>query len=602
MAGRYAWLGGLLWLLWGTAQAVVTWEQCQDLRPEGLHQALITVVQTQVASQQLAPDTALLERLWHDNQIDATLAAETDKAIAQIRANSSYWERYGSTWGSEASERFTVDIVNAVFGSAAFKEKLEQLMTAYGTHTQDQLAPILAQAWQQGHRCLENFVGARYGRALAQHFQALGPRSLTAAGQNLRETQLGGLSQHGSAATGVALVIGRRILQRMVQNLITRISSGVVSRIGGAIASRFIPVLGWGLLLYDFYAAADGILPEVGHVLKSKETRTAVLSLLEQGIREELLAPAGLAKQVADDIHNQWQTFRQRYQRLLTLADQHPEFAQVVQDLTPEQMGRFTSIISVLLEAVGPEATVSHAASGKVFQLMRLPPVTGDELLADTRSAEKTLQWYRQINESETKLATLLRLGVHRHQQPDDLSPSQLDILLTVDSKAAVGHLLSLDALSLDQTLNLPPDDLRALALRLDAAGWQTFAWYRQQLHPHPAAVQHFTQAVLQHPTALALFAPQATRLAILQAPDKIAAIDEIVGLSQGGWGKLLGGVLILLQWVFGLFLLWLLLRFWPLVRLLLQALWRLLRATLPQKPTAAKTVELETPTRKPHE
>lgn len=583
----------LLWLslLWLPVQAAVTLDGCQDLQPASLRQSLTELIQTQLDAQALTADAAQLSALWVKLGVDEVIAAETDKAVQYIHDNSGYWERYGSTWGLESADRFTADIVNRVFNSPAFSDKMQVLIAQYGDATQGQLEQVLAKAWEQGHQCLSTFIGGRYGRALAYQYKQAGEQGIRSAVQGLQQTQVGGVTSHSSALSGVAVLVGKKILQKMLTNLIARISGGVAQRIGGAIASRFIPVLGWGLLLYDFYAAADGILPEVAQVLKSSETRTEVLAQLKQGIEAEFKSDK-LAQEVAAQVHSQWQEFHQRHQRVLDLAEQSAEFKRVLSDLAPEQLDRFSSVVGILLEAVGTEQTVRYAVGGKLLSLMRLP-TEADELLADTKSPDVALAWHKSLGESDAKLNTLVRLGIHRRKQPGDFTGQQLAALLTLDNKPAVDTLLALDAFALEQALSLPADALRTLALRTDTQGWQTLVWYRQQLAGDTSAQEHFTRVVVQNPSVLELFAAQATRLMVTQAKDKIAAIDEVANLSDGWFGGVLGGVLTLLQWVVGIVALLVVIWLWPLLRLMLWPLWALLRGVVPSKPVKPeKTVE----------
>lgn len=466
---------------------------------------------------------------------------------------------------------------------------MERLIIAYAASTEAQLAPVLEQAWQQGHACLSTFIKHRYSNALAYQFNTAQTQGLRNAMQTLQQNPVGGLSQHGNALGGIAILVGKRVLQRMVRNLITRISGGVIQRIGGAVATRFIPVIGWVLLAYDFYAAADGILPDVAHILKSPETRREVLAQLESGVQEELLNPKKFAAQVTEQVHGQWQEFRQRYQLMLDLAEQYPEFQRAMANLLPEQLDRYASLTGILFEVAGAELTLRYAQSGKILQLLALPPVI-DTLLAESKSPDTVLAWQQRVG--ATHLPALVRLGIHRYKQPTELSEAQLQALLRLDDTTAVHTLLSLDTVTLNTALSLAPEALHPIALRTDAAGWRTLAWYQQQLAHEPLAWAHFIRVVTQRPYTLAAFAVEASKLRIMTTTDKIQAIDEVAGL--GGWlSGLLGGVLTAFLWVAGIIGILLLLRLgpwlWPGIRWLLAPLW----AGWPRKP---KTVPRDTP------
>lgn len=267
----------------------------------------------------------------------------------------------------------------------------------------------------------------------------------------------------------------------------------------------------------------------------------------------------------------------------MNLAEQNAEFKRVLDQVSNEQIDRFSTLIGILLGTVGTEQTVLQAVNGKIFELMRLPDGV-DEILTDTRSVEITLKWYQSLGESEHKFATLVRLGIHHHKQPNDLNPEQLDKLLYLDNKTTTSSLLSLDEATFAQAISLPKEDLRDFALRMNPAGWQTFAWYRQQLVDDSPAQAHFTQIVLKQPHTLAVFDPHTTRLFVMNAQDKINAINKIAGLSSGFFGGLLGYALTLLQWVVGIGMLLFLIRIWPTIRLLLYSIWALLMWALGRK------------------
>src|SRR5581483_8072649 len=107
---------------------------------------------------------------------------------------------------------------------------------------------------------------------------------------------------------------------------------------------------------------------------------------------------------------------------------------------------------------------------------------------------------------------------------PDELTKEQLQKLLALDDRVAIGRLANLDASAREQLLTLSTQQVREIASRLTVSELQAFSNYQRQLTP--AAARRVTEAIGENPAVIRVLARQSVQNGVLNSRDQIAALD----------------------------------------------------------------------------
>ena len=108
-------------------------------------------------------------------------------------------------------------------------------------------------------------------------------------------------------------------------------------RIAGVVASRIVSsvtgLIGLALIAKDVYDAGEGVFPIITERMKSDETKDGIKDEIAKSIEADVTEQLGtIAQETADRIYSVWLDFKQKYQRLLGLAEQNPDFAAFLKD------------------------------------------------------------------------------------------------------------------------------------------------------------------------------------------------------------------------------------------------------------------------------
>ena len=237
---------------------------CETVAPEALRDELNTVSQAIFATENSPLDIeGMVARQWALVGMDDSIDAAVNDAIAEVRADSDFWQQFLSGWSPAQAEELTQRVVDIAFTSTTFRTAVDTLAEAVAVELAEAVAVLSAESATQATLCLQAYIGARYSDALVTVFT----RELQAetAALNLGEDAsadvgiLAVIDRHKSALGGVGVIIASQITKRVVarlgQTIAKRVAGRVVGRVVGKAGSTIIPVAGWvigaGLIAYD---------------------------------------------------------------------------------------------------------------------------------------------------------------------------------------------------------------------------------------------------------------------------------------------------------------------------------------------------------------
>lgn len=520
------------------ARAAYTYETCSNIDSKQLHERIRTVIVDRIKTEQPSADkvNVFVTQQWRALNFEASIAAETTRAVQAIKNNSGYWKKFTSSWGSSSATEFARVIADDVFNSAEFKNKVTQLTTAYLKETQGDLDNALKKSGEDSIKCLQSFAEKQYGKALSINLEhRFTQNSQVFIAPVLEKNNFGGITQHGAGSMGiVAGLMGKQIAQKITQ----RVVGEIATRLFSGVVTKFIPIVGWATLAYDVVnSAINGALPEIANALNAPETHQIIIEGLSQSLREEAMDDAVITD-IAERIFSAWQKFKDSYQQVITLADISEPFKKLLNDVQLNDIEKFSQMTTALLRVFGQDETLKLAAASDIRKLMLLPE-TAIELLTTSKSLDSVFRWYELADSQAARFNKLVELEIFKYKQPQDLNKQQLSQLLLLNDKKIVRGIVSLKPREFDAMLLLPQEQLEILSRQFDQNEWETLASYVRQLSGDAPARTHFVELMIKHNYALPKFQTDSAMQQVMSAQDKIFAMDSLAGLHPAWWEKL---------------------------------------------------------------
>lgn len=517
-----------------------TYEACNSIDSKQLLTQLEQKIEESLKGNQPKPEEIemFISQKWREMNFESVIISETDKAIATIKKNTGYWTRYGSSWGTDAANQFANQVSSSVFQSEAFNTKLVQLTEAYLQKNQGNLDKGIQQANENAAACIQAFTEAKYGKSVATYFnqQANNSKSLKEINP-MANKDFGGGSSHITAGTGAAIaLVGKQLVKTLAQKVAQRVSAGVAGRIMGSVASKFVPLIGWAMAAADFVVNADGALPDIASTIKSEETQINIQSELKNAYQNDLVDKS-TSRKIADSFYSEWQKFKERYQQVMLLADNSPEFKTTLNEISVKNLEKFTNITSSLLRTFGQVETIKLASSGDIRKLSNMPE-SSLEILRFSKTLDVVFKWWELVNQQDTRLNKLVELEIFKFKQPQDMTSLQLNQLLLLNNKKVITVMYQLNAQDFETLLSAPQENLDSLAQQLhNQQDWEMVAWYIRHLGDDMEVQRYFLTILTKYEDSISLFHSKDAKREINEASNqqmKIRAIKRIAGV--GSW------------------------------------------------------------------
>src|SRR5690606_8010837 len=121
------------------------------------------------AESHLAID-ALVARKWTEVGAGPVLDAAVDRAIAQVQAEESYWERFLSGWSPDKAQELAARVAEVAFADPALAAKLDELSTVLAAALVSEMETYAARSASSALLCLQSYVGGQYSETLYSAF------------------------------------------------------------------------------------------------------------------------------------------------------------------------------------------------------------------------------------------------------------------------------------------------------------------------------------------------------------------------------------------------------------------------------------------------
>ncbi len=510
--------------------------ECRQLDDDNVRAAIRSITEQRLKGELSGLNyAALVQAQWTESGMDTRIDEQIDNAIAEVRADTDWFDRAYSTISRGQAEEFAIAVAEKTYNSEAFRNAMANLTTSVGEDIGARLETAAAAASGPAVSCMRLALEARYGGAIAQTFVQQTEATLDVAAQSGAPTiTTGDLVFQGSEAIGgLLLVMTRRMIARMVAQMGRRLAGAIATRI----VSSFTGLIGLALIVKDLIDAGEGVFPLIEERMKSDESKQLIKTEIAQSISgfvgENIET---ISQETAANMFAMWQNFQDRYDLLLSLADQSAAFKAFLREREPEELARLGEIAELIVQQEGQPAVFERLEASSLTAALDTLTLDGVEIARQTRSLDTAIAWSKLAGE---RIGDVLRFNVYSRIRPEQITRAELSRLLSVDDSTAVYRLAALPSLARERLLALPPAQVRGLATRLGEAELAALARYETEL---PAgAARSLLELVSQNPARMEKLAQPGLQEAVLTSADEGAAIDML--LNPGGTFSLFGMV-----------------------------------------------------------
>ena len=505
----------------GVSMSRQDYEACQARDEAAFREAIerVTVAALEASVRGLDYQPIVSEA-WRKGNIDEIMARRVDAVLEDLKKETSWGDLIGSLASRETQEKLAKAAAERTYGAEDMRKAIEGLAVGVGRVVGDRLEMAAGEAAEPTTRCLEAFLGPRYGRTVARVVA-------TDAG---KEFAIDAAKGAAPVARGSVLVESKEgiaglvavIMRRQLGNLSARVGQRIVGAVLGRVVSVVAGGIGVVLIAKDIWELRNGVLPIIASEMKAPATRDKVQAELARSVASEIEAHLkDIGKRTAERVIDIWHEFRRAHAKVLELAERNADFKAFIENVKPEHLGRLDEVVALLLAEAGEARLLSRATDGSLAEAVGKWPDGVLEIARDRRSLEAGFKW--RALAGDALIAKVIEHEVHRRGDTEQLTRAGLARILALDDRVAIGRLAALKRRDLEPLLELGDADLKRLARSLGEAELTSLSGYLTAL-AQPAA-QWLLAAVAEVPARMQAVTPAHVRDAILASRDQAAAL-----------------------------------------------------------------------------
>lgn len=511
-----------------TALSRADYEACQTTDEPTFRKAIETITSKALSSGLASVDyKALVEDQWRAQGLDQIVDQRVDIAVAEVRDETSWGNLISSLANKDKAQALATAVAERVYRSEAVKTGIEGLATGVGREIGKSLEIASVDASEPALKCLQAFLGPRYGTAVARIVTQNAEGEFRAdAGKGAAEVTSGDvLRQSSGGITGAAVIL----LRRQMANIATRIGQRLV----GTILARLVTVVAGGvglvLIAKDIWDLRHGVLPIVASEMKAPATKEKVREELATALSEQIRDHVGeISVKTSELVIEVWHGFRRAHAMVLEAAEKDDRFRAYLDTLSPAELPRLDEVTALVLAEEGPAGLQARLANGTLDEAVRRLPAPAMEIARTTRSLATGFEWAAVAGD---KIGAVLDNEIYRRTKPSELTSASLTRILDVGDRLAISRLASISRGARDTLFDLDTAELRTLSRNVTESELETLAGYLGGLAKAPR--DRVLKALVTEPATMKLIASEPLRRAVVTSRDQSAAV-EIMLRPQG--------------------------------------------------------------------
>ncbi|MEZ5817672.1 MAG: hypothetical protein R3D44_11350 [Hyphomicrobiaceae bacterium] len=485
---------------------------------EAIEQVTVVALETSIRGLEYQP---IVAEAWRKGDIDAVLTRRVDAVLDELKQETSWSELIKSLASRETQERLAKAAAERVYGSEDMRRAIETLAVTVGQTVGRRLELATADAAEPTTRCLEAFLGPRYGNTVARVVASdAGKEFAIDAAKGVAPVSRGSvLVESKEGLAGLVAII----MRRQLGNLASRVGQRLVGAVLGRVVSVVAGGIGVVLVAKDIWELRNGVLPIIASEMKAPATRDKVQAELASSVATEIQAHLrDIGKRTSERVIDIWREFRGAHAKVLELAERDEAFKTFIDNVASSDLARLDEIVALQLAQGGEPRLLSRIADGSLAEAVQRWPAGVLEIARDRRSLEAGFAW--RALAGDALIPKVLEFEVHRRADPAHLTRAGLERILALDDRVAITRLAALPARDIEPLLELGTPDLKRLSRALPEAELASLSGYLVSLER--SAAKRLLAAVAENPSRMQWVAPAHVRNAVLSSRDQSAALN----------------------------------------------------------------------------
>ena len=450
-----------------------TFEECEQVSEASLRDELNRITQAVFAEGRSGISVVeIVGRTWHELGMDSRVDQAVDNAVVLVRSDTPFWKRIWSAWSVSTAEELAVRVAEETFGSETFAEHFDELSTTIANAIVGEIRIVTAESATTALMCVQEFIGDRFSETMADALDKQIQAELEELILNTETDKsfIDILETHSNLAGGVAVVIGTRIGVGIAKKLASTIAKNIVgeilSRVLVRVATIGIPIVGWiiggVLIVIDVYDSRNGALPLIRDSLQSEDVKAEMRVWMAGEVSEEMRTELPqLARDVANSAFSLWQDFREKFTRVLELAETNLRFKSILENTEVSQVAKLSELVA-LVEEIDPGLLVEIIDTGQ-FEVILALPEEALEILRVTGDSKELIAWVELAGDL---IVQVIEMELYRVASPSDLRDrAELELILALTDGEAIQKVMLLKQEDRDLLLGLPTEQTRSLLL-----------------------------------------------------------------------------------------------------------------------------------------
>ena len=512
-----------------TAVSRQDYEACQTRDETAFRDAIERVTASALEASIRGVDyQPIVAEAWRKGNIDDLMNRRVDAVLEDLKKETSWGQLISSLASRETQEKLAKAAAERVYGSDTMRRAIEMLAVDVGRVVGDRLEMATTDAAEPTTRCLEAFLGPRYGSTVARIVATdAGKEFAIDAAKGAAPVSRGSvLVESKEGLAGLVAII----MRRQLGNLSARVGQRLVGAVLGRVVSVVAGGIGVVLIAKDIWELRNGVLPIIASEMKSPETRDKVQAELAKSIATEIDTHLkDIAKRTSERVTEIWHEFRRAHAKVLEIAERNAEFKAFIENVTPANLARLDEAVALLLAEGGEARLQSRVTDGSLAEAVERWPAGVLEIARDRRSLDAGFKW--RAVAGDKLIPRIVEYEIHRRADPDQQTRNGLTRILGLDDRVAIGRLAALKKRDIDVLLELPDPDLKRLARALGESELASLASYMAALS-QPVG-RKLLMAVAEVPARMQAVAPSHVRDGILASRDQSKALAMMLRANE---------------------------------------------------------------------
>lgn len=459
---------------------------------------------------------------WRKGGLDEVVTRRVDLALEDLRQETSWSELLTSLASRETQEKLAKSAAERVYGSDEVRRAIETLAVEVGRVIGNRLELATVDAAEPTTRCLEAFLGPRFGTTVARIVATDAGREFAIdAGKGTAGVSRGTMLVEGKEGLAGLVVV---IMRRQLGNLASRVGQRIVGAVIGRVVSVVAGGIGVVLIAKDIWELRNGVLPIIASEMKAPSTRDKVQAELANSVATEIDTHLrDIGKRTSERVIEIWHEFRRAHAKVLELAENNVEFRTFMDTVTPSNLARLDEIVALQLAAGGGDAALlRRVGDGTLVEAVERWPAGVVEIARDRRSLEAGFAW--RALAGDALMPRVVESEIYRQADPSQLTRAGLTRILALDERVSIVRLSALKRVELEPLLELGDAELKRLSRALGEVELASLSGYLTSLER--AAGQRLLASVAEVPARMQAVSPGPVREAILASRDQAAALN----------------------------------------------------------------------------